>query len=232
MVEKDIGQAATATQTQTVNAGLEADDVSHVRDAITSAIDAAKGRILQSELNENDPGQFTATIVAAIPPDTSGAVLDRLAQLGRITRMESHINQSVNGQTAPPGLRVERSDTMLNLSIYNVAACPARVTDDLSLACDDVDRSYHALLDFVTKSTGGRIVSSSLTRPTPDTSNGVVAFEVSEPIAPAALDFLQNSGTVLQLNVTENPDSANVTSSKRAFTVRLNPISSIAPRNG
>jgi Domain of unknown function (DUF4349) len=106
----------------------------------------------------------------------------------------------------------------------------ARTTDAVTLACDDVESTYHALLDFVNKADGGRVVSSSLTWPKPDVSAGTVVFEVKESLADAVLAFLKSSGAVLQLDVTENPDSADVTASKRAFSVSLNPLSEIWPR--
>jgi hypothetical protein len=230
LTEKDLGQAAVASETRTVSAGLEVEDVRRVHDDMLQAVDAAKGHVIHAELSELEAGEFTANIVAAIPPDAAGGVIDHLQQLGHVTRMESHTEETINGQSAPPGMKVERADTVLNLSIFNVAAYTARVTDNVSVGCADVESAYRALLDFVNKSDGGRVVSSSLTRPTPDSSAGSVVFELRETSADAALAYLRELGTVLQLNVTQNPDSSNVTSSKRAFTVTLAPINEIAAR--
>ncbi|HUB27208.1 MAG TPA: DUF4349 domain-containing protein [Tepidisphaeraceae bacterium] len=230
LTEKDIGQASEATETRTVSAGLEVEDVRKVHDEILNAVDAAKGHIIHAELSEQEAGEFTSTIVAAIPPDAAEGVIDQLARLGHVTRMQSHTEETVKGEPAPPDMKVERADTVLNLSIFNVAAYTARVTDNLSIACEDVESAYRALLDFVNKSDGGRVVSFSLTRPTPDTPTGSVVFEVRETSADAAAAYLRGLGTVLQLNVNENADGDNVTSSKRAFTVTLVPIDQIPPR--
>jgi Domain of unknown function (DUF4349) len=230
LTEKDIGQAVVATETETVSAGLEADDVPAARDQVFKAVNDAKGRIIQAELRQQDQDQFVATITAAIPPDSAGAVIDRLHQLGKITRLESNRQQTLNGQTAPPGLRVERQDTVINLSIYNVAAYAAKITDNFSLGCDDVETSYQSILDFVKKLEGARITSSNLTRPRPDTASASVTFEVRQDTASAAEAFLKSLGAVLQFNVQENPDADNVTSSKRAFCVTIAPLASIPPQ--
>jgi|GEM_PF-2897660 len=230
IAEKDIGQAAVATQNESVNAGLEADDVQKARDEFIKAVDAAKGRIVQADLRQQEAGQFTATIVAAVPPDAAGAVQDRLRQLGRVTRWESALRQSGADPTALPGVRVERRDAIINLSIFNVAAYSARTTDNLTMACDDVEGVYKQAIDFVNHADGGHVISSNLNRPQPNTAVGSLVFEVKESSADAALAFLRASGIPLQLNVTENPDAANVTNSKRAFNVTINPLASIAPQ--
>jgi hypothetical protein len=225
--EKDINQAAVATETETVVASLEADDVSHARDEILKAVDAAKGRIIRSDLNQREAGQFTSTVIATFPADTGAPVLDRLRQLGRVTRLQSSRQQSVAGQPAPQNVKVERHDTVLNLSIYNVAAYTARTADNLTLACDDVESSYHAILDFVTKSDGGHVVNSSLERPSPNSTVGTVTFEVREASADAALAFLRSLGVSLHFSVTQNPQTDAVTDSKRAFYVTLDPLAGV-----
>jgi hypothetical protein len=230
LTEKDITQAAVATETETITTGLEADDVAKARDEFFKAIDAAKGRIVRAEMLEREAGQFTATIIASVPPDAAGPVTDRLKQLGRVTRYESNRQQTDNRPTDLPGVKVERKDTVINLSIFNVAAYAARTTDNLSLACDDVEAAYHSVLDFAKSADGGRVISSNLSRPRSggaDSAQGTIVFEVRESSADTTLAFLRSVGATLQMTVTENPDAANVTASKRAFGLTLNPLAQI-----
>jgi uncharacterized protein DUF4349 len=226
--EKDIDQAATATETETINTGLEADDVSRARDEVIKAVEAAKGRIIQSDLNEQQAGQFTATVVALLPADAGGPIIDRLRQLGRITRLESNRRQTINGQPAPENVKVNRRDTQLQLSIFNVDAYSPRSTDNLSLACGDVESAYHSIMDFLNRSDRARVIDSNLNRPTPDTTSGVISFEIRENSADATLAFLRSLGTSLQFTVAENRDADSVTSSKRGFNVTLMPLAGIA----
>jgi hypothetical protein len=233
LTEKDIGQAATATETETVSAGLETDDVPHTRDAVLKAVDAAKGRIERAELIESDDNQYSATIVAAIPPDAAGPVVDRLQQLGHVTRMRSHTEESISGESAQPHLKVERADTILNLSIYNVAAIPAQETDDLTLmpAHGDLQAAFNALLNFAGKPNAGvRVIDKDL-----DQENGLftrasIVMEIPRQSLAQANDAIANAGKIVARKSARQPDSANVSDSKVLFNFSFVDVDALAPR--
>lgn len=229
LYERDIKTPATAYETETMDAGVEADDVEKARADALKAIEEAKGRVIQSDLKRYDAGQFGATIVAEVPPDQAGQLLDRLKQLGKMARLDVQRKQTsdANAQTAP--LRVEKRDTRLNLSMYNLANVAPRQTTRLDLAADDVEAAYRAILARVVKA-NGRIVTSNLNQGQPDATSAIVSLEVPSAEADAVLTDIKAHGTAIKLVATENPDVQNSTSAKRGINVSIGPSASIPPR--
>jgi hypothetical protein len=74
------------------------------------------------------------------------------------------------------------------------------------------------------------VLSSNLSRPTPDQTTGTLSFEVKSTDADGVLMDVKQTGEVMNSNVTENPDTNNVTSTKRGFSVQLRSIASVNPR--
>src|SRR5438132_4506192 len=122
-----------------------------------------------------DAGQFGATIVAEVAPDRVGPMMDRVKQLGKMARLDVQRKQTDSG--AGPSTRVDKQNTRVNLSIYNLANVAPRVTSTLNIASEDVEAAYHAIITRVEKA-GGRIVTSNLNRQKNDQTTGTVGFEV------------------------------------------------------
>ena len=230
LTERNIATAAAASEREDVNMGVETDDVEQARAQAIAAIDEAKGRILEAELKKLDAGQLAAKIVAEVPHESAGPVIDRLQQLGKVARMDVQRRQTTPSGTAPaPGARLERQDTRLVVSLYNLANVAPRQTSNLSLACDDVEGAYRAILERVEKS-GGRVVSSALNREKADQVSGSINFETrSADSGPVLLD-VRGLGEVMRLAVTENPDTANATMAKHGFAVQLLAAAQVPPR--
>jgi glycine cleavage system regulatory protein len=229
--ERDIRTAALSKETETVDAGIETEDVESARAAALKAIEEAKGRVIQSDLKRHDAGQFSAQVVAEVSPDAAGPLVDRLRQLGRVARFEVQRKQTTpEGTTQPaPGARLERAETRINLSLYNLANVAPRQTTNLNLAAADVEVAYKAIAARVEKA-GGRVVTSSLTRPQADQVVGAIHFEVRRADADAVLGDVRALGEVMRLTVTENPDTSNVTTAKQGFVVQLASVAAVAPR--
>jgi hypothetical protein len=102
-----------------------------------------------------DAGQLACKIVADVSPDGSGPVIDRLKQLGKVARLEiSRKQTSVDGQSPPvPGAKVERGDTRLVISLYNIANIAPRQTTNLTIACANVEDAYAKIVERVAKAT-------------------------------------------------------------------------------
>jgi hypothetical protein len=230
LFERDIRTPDTAKETENVDMGVETDDVDAQRLAAIKAIDDAKGRIVESELKKLDAGQLAAKIVADIPADSAGPAIDRLKQLGKIARLEVHRAQTTKeGQPAKPGTKLERGDTHIVLSLYNLANVAPRQTSNLNLAAADVEQAYNAIVERVVKS-DGRIVTSNLNRQTDQQTSGVIQFEVKSADAEATLADIRKIGEVTRLSVAENPDTNNVTSAKRGFNITIVSMASMLPR--
>jgi glycine cleavage system regulatory protein len=242
LYEKDIRTPATAYEAETIDAGVETEDVEKSRAEALKAIEAAKGRIVQSDLKRYDAGQFAATIVAEVSPDAAGPLLDRLKQLGKMARLDVQRKQTTDASTSPapapapapppgPGasVRVEKRDTRINLSLYNLANVAPRQTVAMSLAAEDIEAVYRNIIERVTKA-GGRVVTSNLNRNKPEQTSGLVSFEVRSADADAVAADVRAMGEVMTTAVSENPDTNNVTTAKRLYNVQLYAAAGVRPR--
>ncbi len=230
--EKDIKTPASATQTEEINTGLETDDVEHARAEAIKAVDDAKGRIIESELKQLEAGQLAAKVVAEVAPDQAGPIVDRLRQLGKIARLDIQRKQTDSPAQGTGSLgikKIEQSPTRLIISMYNLANVAPRLTTNVNLAGEDVETTYRAILARIAKASG-RVISSNLNRSDATQATGTIQFEVKSAEADAVLNDVRTAGQVLQLNVTENPDTANVTTAKQAFTLQIIPAAQVPPR--
>ncbi len=229
--ERDIKASAASIEVETISAGVETDNVEKARDEIIKAIDEAKGRIITSDLKKLDAGQFSATIHAEVARDRSGAVVDRLKQLGKVARLDIDRKQTTVEGTAPPlaGAPVEQKPTRLTISLYNLANVAPRLTTSATLASDDVEAAYQKIMALVEEA-GGRIVTSQLQRPQPDQVQANLQIEVPSAQAAAAQAAMTALGEVMSLQLSENPDTANVTTAKQGFAVRIISAAGVAAR--
>jgi len=228
--ERDIRTAGLASITEQANMGIEAEDVEKARADALAAIEAAKGRIIESKLNRLDAGQFSATIVAEVAPDAAGPLIDRMKQLGRMARLDIDRRQTTADGSSPlPGARIERKDTRLAISIYNLANIAPRQTVNINIAVASVEDAYQTILKTVADR-GGRVVASSLNRQKPEQTTASINFEVPAAEAEAAQTEVRAGRDVMTLTVTENPDTQNVTAAKRGFTVQVFSLATVAAR--
>ncbi len=233
LYERDIKTLAAVVETQTADVGVEAVDVEKARNDALKSIEDAKGRVLEAELKRFDGGQLAARIVADVPSDSAGPVIDRLKQIGRVARLEVHRQQTASegGEetTAAGPLKVERKPMRLLVSLYNVANVAPRKTTNVSLAAADVEAAYASLLAEA-KALDGRVVTSNLERGDASQNSASVVFEVPPEKLDAATAFIATAGDVLKLSSAENADTANTTDSKHGFTVQLVSLASVQPR--
>ncbi|HSV15024.1 MAG TPA: DUF4349 domain-containing protein [Tepidisphaeraceae bacterium] len=231
--ERDIKTPAAATETETADVGIEAEDVEGARTDAIKAIEDANGRTIESELKRFDAGQLAARIVADVPPESAGPVIDRLKQLGRAARLEVHRQQTpADGSeptTAGTTLRVDRKPTRLLISLYNLANVAPRRTTNITLASADVEATYAALLAQA-KGADGRIVTSSVDRGDPAKASGSLVLELSPEKFDSALSAVRGQGDVLKLAAVENPDTQNTTLAKQGLTIQLVSLASVQPR--
>jgi anti-sigma factor RsiW/glycine cleavage system regulatory protein len=232
LMERDIRNPAFASETETVAMSLETEKVEDDYQKARDAIAEAKGRITGSELKQFDAGQYRATISALLPPDAAEAVIARVRQLdGRLAHFERQRSQSTsNGEaTRADPVRTKREDVVLNLTIYNLANIAPRRTTSLLIVAPNVEEAYRNLIEQV-NSSGGRVVTSTIARPKPDQTAGNVNFNVPADKADIILAALRGAGEVLKTDTSESPDTANVTESKRGFSVTISSLAAFAAR--
>ena len=231
LMEKELRSPSAVTQTERVSMGVEVEDVEKAHKDALAAVADAKGRVTKSELKQLAAGQFTATLHFELAPDASGPMRDRFKQLGNVARLDIDRVQETAGGVGKVAdvIKVTQKDTQFFVSIYNLANIAPRETVVLSLACPDAEASYKTILARVEKA-GGRVVTSSLNRQKNEQTSGSVRFEVKSAEAEAVLADVRLAGEVMRLDVTENPDTQNVTKSKRGFQVQLFAMGLVEPR--
>jgi len=229
LVEKDIKSPSLVTVTETVDTGIESEDVPAADKNLRTLIADAKGRITSSDLKKLAADQFSLNIACEVPPENAGVLRDRLGQLGRVARLDVQTATSDNGTGRPIDGKVKRSDTVFRISVYNTTNVQPRETSHLALACRDVEAAYKAIVASVGQA-GGRVIQSSLNRLKADQVDGLVQFDVPVDKGEAVLIGLRGHGDVMSSKAIENPDSANVTKSKKGFHVVLLAMAHVAAR--
>lgn len=229
--ERDIKASSGSIETELINAGVETDDVEKARAALLKEVDDAKGRIISSDLKKLEAGQFAATITAEVPTDKAGPIVDRLKQLGKVARLDIDRKQSTVDGSGPPvaGAQVEKKPTVLSVSLYNLANVAPRLTTSLNLAATDVEAQYRAVMALV-EDAGGRVVTSQLQRP--KQGEVVASLQIEVPAAKAAglQTQIQALGETMNLQLSDNPDTANVTTSKQGFVIRMVSAATVPPK--
>jgi hypothetical protein len=230
LTEKEIRAPYAISETERIQMGLEVEDVEKAQQAALAAVAEVKGRVTKSELKQLAAGQFNAVLYFEVAPESVGLMRDRFKQLGTLARLEiDRLQQTEGGSGRPQDAKVKRNDSQFQVSLYNLANVAPRETVHINLACVDTEAVYKKILGRVEKALG-RVVTSNLNQQRSDQTTGTIAFEVKSAEAEAVLAEIKELGEVMRLQVTENPDTQNVTRSKRAFNVQLWALGQVAPR--
>jgi hypothetical protein len=244
LYEKDIQAAATAAQTENVNMSVEAEDVeSKFADAKEAIEKDAGGRIIKAELRRFEASQLAAQIVCEVPADKADLLVARFKQLGRVAGLDRLRSQSTSGGTAAPatGVKVEQKATQISLALYNLANIAPRQTAVLLIAVPNVEEAYNKALSRVrqqigaekdgpARPTAGVVVTSNIAGQNADQMSADVRADVRATEAATVLADLRQLGEVMNSTLTENPDTANVTTSKEGISLRLVPIAAVPAR--
>lgn len=228
LVEREIRAAAVVTESEVVQSGVEVEDVDLAFREATKAIFDAKGRITKSELKQLTGGQYNATLNFEVAPEQSGAMRDRLKQLGRIARLE--INRVLNAEGTPvKGMLPKRGDTQFFVQFYNLANIAPRETATASVAVADVPAAYATLRTAIEKAKG-RVINAQLNETDKANVSATLDFEVKRPEDGAIQLALQGVGETLSRNVTRAAESDTVTDTKVLFRLTLSNANRLTPR--
>ncbi len=246
LYEKDIQTAATAAQMENVVMSVEAEDVEgKFADAKEAIEKDSGGRIIKAELRRFEASQLAAQIVCDVPADKADLLVARFKQLGRVAGLDRVRSQSTpGGAEVPAGVKVEQKDTQISLSLYNLANIAPRQTAVLTIAVPDVEEAYNKVLgrvrlpmgadkgDGAVRPTVGVVVTSNIAGQNADQMTADVRADVRVTEAAAVLADLRQLGEVMNATITENPDTANVTTSKEGIALRLVAVAAVPPREG
>ncbi|MBY0459385.1 MAG: DUF4349 domain-containing protein, partial [Gemmataceae bacterium] len=144
LTERELRKAATFTERERVQAGVEVEDVDKAYQQLLAAVVEAKGRVIKSELKQLSAGQFNATFQFEVPPESGGPIRDRLKMLGRTARLE--IDRGLADEAKPASdAKPKQGDTVFYVQIYNLANVTPRETVAQRIAANDVPAAYQAL---------------------------------------------------------------------------------------
>ncbi len=229
LTEKEIRAAATITERERVQAGVEVEDVDKAYQQVLAAVLEVKGRITKSELKQLSAGQFNATFVFEVSAESGGPIRDRLRMLGRVARLEIDRSVSTEGGTLPSDAKAKRGDTVFLVQLYNLANVAPREAVTLQLAATDVPTAYQALRDAAAKTTG-RVLVSQLNEQDRQNITAQFDFEVRRTEEGAVRAAVDAAGEVLSRQVGRAAESDSVTDSKVLYRVTLLSASRLKPR--
>jgi hypothetical protein len=239
LYERDIRTPTAAFESESVQAGIETEDVEKARTDALKAVEDYKGRVIESNLQKQDAGQLTATIVAEVAPEAAGPLTDRLKQIGRVSRLEAERKQTTQGGTgAPTGIKLERRATRFDISLYNLANSNIRPrqTVNITLAVADVEVARTAILSTMRGGNDdkaaplGRVISSTLTGQRTDQATSAISLEVKAEHAPAIDAVLGTLGETMSRAIAENADEKDVTRAKEGYSISLVSLAQVQPR--
>jgi tetratricopeptide (TPR) repeat protein len=233
LTEKDIRVAATLVEREEVSAGLQAEDVEQARAKLIAQVEQAKGRILQSDLKQLDAGQMSATVVAEVPQDQSGPTIDRLRQLGVVTRLDvQRRQQAENGgevsPTQPPG-KVERAPAKISVSIYNLAGLKPKRSTTVQVAAESVDATFAQVVKQAEQA-GAWFSARRLTGGNDEKRVGNLSLILPAGKADEIVSLLKSAGVIVRAEESEDTSSQGVTDAKRGLTIELVSTLALPPR--
>jgi uncharacterized membrane protein YgcG len=239
--EKDIQTPTAAQEQENVALSVETEDVEAKYGEARKIVDDAKGRIIESDLKKHDAGEYAAEIVAEVPPEKADFVAAQLKQLGVVATFTRDRKQTTTGGNGAPTVQVEQKPTRFSISLYNLANIAPRETAVLTIAVRDVEGAYKTVLGDVRKVPEdgklgdvqpkpiGRVVTSNLSGQQ-DQMAADIRADVTSAEADKVLESIRGLGEVMNSSLTENPDTANVTSAKRGIQLRIVNIVAVPAR--
>ncbi len=231
LTERDIAAAAVIVERQDLNMSLETDAVEAARGSAIQAVLDAKGRVVEATLQQLDRGRVVSNIVADVPADKTAETLEKLKVLGIVARLDVQRRTS-GGENAPTGVspRVEQRDSRFTISIQNLAAQQPRTVVTMQLAANDVEQIVKSISALVNKS-GGRIIASNISRPSPDSVSGAINVEIPATASGELTALVQSEAVPMTSSSRENPDRQNFTASRMGFEFQITSFNQIPPRS-
>ena len=230
LYEKDIRSAASITESERVQAGLEVEDVEKAHQEALKAILDAKGRVTRSELKQHAAGQFNAVLNFEVGYEAAGPMRDRLKQLGTMVRLQvDRLQHTEDGGPAPKDGKIERGPTLFLVSIYNLANVAPRETVILRLAAADVSAVFNKLRGVITIAKG-HVINAQLDEKDRKNITAQLDGYVSRLGEGEVLTALLGAGETLTRQVNRVPENDNVTDAKVLYRLTLVDADSIQPR--
>ncbi len=219
----DVGlyNLATTTARENVQINLAAIDAEGAFKAILARVEKAGGRVVSSNLNRQKSDQTTGTVQFEIKAAEADAVEADVKALGELMLLQRNENRDVQGVT--------RSKKGFLCQIFALGAVQPRETTTVQLACADVAKAYHALLEAVQKSEG-RILSAQLNENDRQRITAGLDFDVRRDHKAAIEAALRAAGEIYSRQSSRAQDVENVIDTKTRLTLTLVNVANIPAR--
>jgi hypothetical protein len=228
LTEKEIKSAATMTESERVQAGVEVEDVDKAFQQLMAAVVEAKGRVTKSDVKQLSAGQFNATLNFEVAPEAGGVLRDRLRQLGKVARLEIDRVQQPEGNITK-NAKIQRGDTMFLVQLYNLANIAPREVSIIQVAVLDVPAAYNAIREAAAKTTG-RVLAAQLSELDKQNVAAVFDFEVRRTDEVTLRAAVENLGEIMTRQVSRAPESENVTDAKVLYRTTIIAANQLKPR--
>jgi hypothetical protein len=221
VLSMQIYNLANVAPRRTTTVQLAATDVEHTYQQVIDQVRGAGGRIVSSSLAKPDANTQAADLEFQAPSEKSDTLLSAIRGYGDVMRQDTTEN--------PDTANVTEAKRGVHLRIVSLTAVPPRQTQTLKVAAANVDRTYQQVIEQV-RAAGGRVITSSLTKPDVNTETADLQFELPSPKADASLNIVRGYGEVMQQDTAQSADITNSTESKRGVHLVILSLAAVAPR--
>ncbi|MDB5174538.1 MAG: hypothetical protein JWN51_3311, partial [Phycisphaerales bacterium] len=193
-----------------------------VPDAFNEVLNAAKtkdGRIVNSQLNEQDRQNPTGTIEVSVSREALPAIEQAMHKSAEVvSRVVSRSNDTEN---------TVDSKVHFQITVSSADRLPAREVVQTQRVAANVADAFNAIRNAIPK--GGRILVSELNEQDPQNVTAKLEFDVPREADPAARDLLEKYSAALSRQVSRTPEGQNAVEKVRYF-VTLASAERQAPR--
>jgi hypothetical protein len=191
---------------------IAANDVSATYTSLRNAVTAAKGRILASNLDENDQQNVNATLDFEIPRTQEAAVKGSLEAAGEVlSRSIAH---------APENEAATDTKVLYSVRLRPANRLPPRETTVLGLEVADVDNSV-AVFTAQFNEVKGRPIDSKTGRERNGKATARLVYEVPLASASGLVERFKGSGTVRAFNSAKDPTAPEGKSATARIEITL-----------
>lgn len=206
---------------ETVTLQLAAPDVSIAYQSLRDALAKATGRVVASQLNEQDKQNITAQLDFEVQRPDEATIRTALDKAGEV------ISRQVT--RAPESENVTDTKVLHRLTIIATTRLKPRETKTLQLVAPDVSIAYRNIRDAVAKVTG-RVITAQLDEQDRQNVTAHFDFEIKRTDEDALLSALDSVGEAISRQVIRVPENENASESKVLYQLVFSATNRLKPR--
>jgi hypothetical protein len=189
--------------------------------ALRDAIAKTTGRVVASQLNEQDKQNVTAQLDFEVRRPEEAVARTALEKTGEV------ISRQVN--RAPESDNVTDTKVLLRVSIIANIRVKARETKTQQVVAPDVSVAYRSIREAVDKEKG-RVVTAQLNEQDRQNVTAIFEFEIPRANENAVIAALNSAGEAVASQVIRVPENENASDSKVLYQLAFFAASHLKPR--